>query len=298
MILTKTEGSNGYLNSLTPYSPLDASELSGTNVGAQLVSDVEEVRNQLQHVHKVLPDLTEEDFLWAKQHYNGRRYPLRFSLSVADDTATHTSDKDTVYDDGKKRKREECETGSDNQSETKSDGDSTTPSDLSSNTALIEVSQERRLYDATQGSLVPLLDVLNHTSEHEHPLIFEVDDDNLVVKTAIDYAAGDEVFSNYGCTNNDSFLLQFGFCDMSNESMDLVAVKAVGGGVHELRPGKIPESLLQDGGESLYYFLKSKKKSLQFSKTDPSDNVFVAHYMERQRKLLKLLIKELDAMSY
>ena len=145
------------------------------------------------------------------------------------------------------------------------------------------------------------LDSLNHSATHPAPLLFDVEDEHLLVKTAVAYKTGEEVYSNYGCSSNDALLLQFGFCDLHNEDMDCIAVKLLGGGggLQELRPGGIPESLLQDGGEGLYYFLKKKKKSLPTNDEAASfENPFVTYYIDRQRKVLKLLIKELDAMSY
>jgi hypothetical protein len=307
MILMKREGTIGYLNSLTPFAQLDASELSGTSVGAQLVLDSEEVLSQLALVRALVPgvDVVEDDFKWAKQHYNGRRYPLRFSLSnpASAGQATPSSGgseeeekEDACCVNPSKKQRTEADVTVQQQDKKKEEGEDEEEEgeggDSSASTGT------RRVYDPTQGSLVPLLDALNHSSAHALPLVFELGAEELVVKTSVDYAVGDEVFYNYGCESNDSFLLQFGFCNMQDERLDMVAVKAMGGGVQELRPGLIPECLLQDGGEGLFYFLKKKKKSLPSSKLPASDNPFVAYYMDRQRKVLKMLIKELDEMSY
>lgn len=266
MALEAKSGRNQYLNTLTPLVGLIAAELSGTNVGAQVVADDQELQSQLVLINAVLPEMTIEELVIAKRQYNSRRYPARFALSV--DTTVSSND-------SLKRNREDVDNGGD------VDGG------------------PRRCYDRTHGCLCPLLDILNHSTERgEEPLSYGVESDDLVVRTTVAYQAGDEVFSNYGCLNNDSLLLQFGFCDMDS-GMDVVCVKVAGGsgsGYH-LRSGHIPEVLLGDGGEGLYHLLRRKKKALPAKPTRSSDDSAVRHYMRRQRVLLKALLTELDNMS-
>lgn len=74
---------NEYLASLPPdYTPLIASDLRGTNVGAQLEADAKELASQQKLIQDLLPDslISIEALTNARALYNSRRYPLRFSL--------------------------------------------------------------------------------------------------------------------------------------------------------------------------------------------------------------------------
>jgi len=312
-----------YLASLPRNIPqLLPNELLGTNVGAQLLMDMEELKCQheivLRHMsQKSFPStcgdvddvqITLQELINAKALYNSRRYPVRFALDTdivhGDNNSNEeaalsiTDNKIDKNNNDKKRKRLNSDTAS-----TTSTG-----------------SSSRRVYDPSQGALVPLLDVLNHDSKHDY-LRFATTNTHLQVFSRIGIKKNQEIFSNYGCTSNDQFLLQFGFCYSDNDTnddndgddddnkdgdkdndhdkddcepneFDVFAVK-LGGQRYELSLfTEIPEQIISDGGKGLRAHLKSKYKLLP-SKLPESHNSEVRNYMARQRKLLRGLIKQL-----
>ena len=254
--IAKHKDDGEYLSSLPSDIPkLIEDELRGTNIYSQLISDMAELESQYELICKFIPDtkVTLELLAHSRALYNSRRYPEKFAINSKN---------------REKRKRHH---------------DGTHVSDD-------EEEKSRRVYDLTQGSLVPLLDVLNHDSEHDY-LKFKVEDDTLHVIANIAIEKGMEIYSNYGCTSNDQFLLQFGFC-CERDDFNVFAVK-VGSNRYELTLDNIPEELLADGGHGLRYHLKSKLKALP-AKDHLSTNIHVAYYMKEQRKLLKGLIKRLS----
>jgi SET domain len=97
---------NEYLASLPPdYTPLIPSELRGTNVGAQLQADAQELASQQKRVEEIHSlSLSLEALTNARALYNSRRYPLRFALRSTDGENTkkrkHSSSEEerAVYD--------------------------------------------------------------------------------------------------------------------------------------------------------------------------------------------------------
>lgn len=75
--------------------------------------------------------------------------------------------------------------------------------------------QRRETNFGNLGTMVPLLDVLNHDDQRDW-LRFDVQDDALVVISNYPRAPGDELFSNYGCLGNDQLLFAFGFAKAHN----------------------------------------------------------------------------------
>ena len=76
-------GKDEYIRSLPTKSvPLFASELSGTNVGAQVKKDYAELESQLVKIRAIgATQLTLAEFAHAKFNYNSRRCPLAFGDS-------------------------------------------------------------------------------------------------------------------------------------------------------------------------------------------------------------------------
>ena len=134
MVLTLD--SNEYLQSLTSKSPrcdLLKTELAGTNVGAQLSRDEEELAEQWrllkEHMvvnptddctssskRKFVPDLdklTLASMSWARGHYNSRRYPLQFSQTQAKgfETDAAVGVRSMLKTKTKKREREDEQEG-------------------------------------------------------------------------------------------------------------------------------------------------------------------------------------------
>eukprot|EP01034_Spumella_vulgaris_P034158 gene34158-42118_t len=72
------------------------------------------------------------------------------------------------------------------------------------------------------GSLVPLLDILNHNSDEDW-LRLEVYSDALYVKCNHTMEKGSELFSNYGLLSNEKLLYAYGFATPSNP-FDSIAV--------------------------------------------------------------------------
>lgn len=76
------------------------------------------------------------------------------------------------------------------------------------------------------GTLVPLLDILNHNDEEEW-LRFEVVEQGLQVICNVARDAGQELFSNYGELGNEQLLFAFGFT-IPNNNHDTLGVKLKG----------------------------------------------------------------------
>jgi hypothetical protein len=268
-----------YLASLPAEMPLlMAKESSGTNVGDQVVKDSAELVSQLARIHAVtvmggggkiveLETLTLEQLTKAKYNYNSRRYPLVFGDSC--------DDNERIIRKGKKRDRAAHD-----------DDDDEIPS-----------SSIRRVYDATQGCLCPLLDILNHREGNKEQLSFDYTSDPLIlkVKTRVAVSKGDEIYSNYGCgISNDQLLLQFGFCDMALPSVFTVVL---GGERFDLSAAAdLPAHLISDGGQGLHGHLTKKLTALLAA--DESSNAQVVWYMTQQRELLEELLAQCDALDY
>jgi hypothetical protein len=73
------------------------------------------------------------------------------------------------------------------------------------------------------GSLVPLLDILNHNDEQEY-LKFEVKNQSLHVICNYEVKASDELYSNYGTLSNEQLLFAFGYAIAQNTN-DVYTVK-------------------------------------------------------------------------
>ena len=272
-----------YLNSLPPdYTHLVPSELRGTNVGAQLEADAQELATQHQIIQQILPNskLNLEELMNARVLYNSRRFPFRFAptgeATVANGGGMEVDRKDISRIAEQSRKRK------------------------------ITQIKQRAVYDPTQGSLCPALDVLNHQSGQEH-LQFDISSTTLSAIAKYDIAKGQEIYHNYGCDNNDQCLLQFGFFLESSSStpvgndaggnrnneydegdLDVFAVR-VGSHRFDLRESEdIPEVLLEDGGYGLEHHLQSKQM-IQANAT-PSNNPHVRRYMDTQSRLLASLV--------
>jgi hypothetical protein len=263
-----------YLASLPEEVPLlMAKELSGTNVGDQVVKDSAELVSQLARIHAVtvmgggkiveMETLTLEQLTNAKYRYNSRRYPLVFGGSC--------DDNERIIRKGKKRDR--------------AADDDEIPT------------TKRRVYDATQGCLCPLLDILNHREGNKEQLSFDYTSDPLTlkVKTRVTVSKGDEIYSNYGCgISNDQLLLQFGFCDMALPSVFTVVL---GGERFDLSAAaELPAHLISDGGQGLHGHLTKKLTALLAA--DESSNAQVVWYMTQQRELLEELLAQCDALVY
>jgi hypothetical protein len=286
-----------YLASLPAEPPLlMTKELSGTNVGDQVVKDSAELVSQLDRIHNAVTanatatdvmsggggkivaseTLTLEQLTKAKYNYNSRRYPLAFGDdgggSRDDD---NNNNKERIMEKGKKRDR----ASADNNDEIP-----TTSIDT------------RRVYDATQGCLCPLLDILNHREGNKEQLSFDYTSDPLIlkVKTRVAVAKGDEIYSNYGDVSNDQLLLQFGFCDMALPSVFTVVL---GGERFDLNAAEgLPAHLVSDGGQGLHGHLTKKLTALLAA--DESSSAQVVWYMTQQRELLEELLARCDASDY
>ena len=239
-------GKDEYIRSLpTKSAPLVASELSGTNVGAQVQKDYAELESQLAKIHALCGQktLTLAEFAHAKFNYNSRRFPLAFGGS------------------GK-------ETGG---------------------------TLQRRKYDPTQGSLCPLLDVLNSKASDNgtHRLSFVTSGQSLLkVITNVAVAQGEEVFNDYGCVSNNQSLLQFHFCD---KSLPATFTVIVGGNSFDLNASEmLPEELTIDGGYGLHSHLSAKLN--QMNSAVPSSNEEVKWYMDSQRTLLNTLLRKCEVL--
>jgi hypothetical protein len=156
---------------------------------------------------------------------------------------------------------------------------------------------KRRVYDATQGCLCPLLDILNHAGGSNAHLSFDYTSDPsiLKVKTRVAVSKGDEIYTNYGCgISNDQLLLQFGFCDMALPSVFTVVL---GGERFDLSAAAdFPAHLVSDGGQGLHRHLTKKLTALMGA--DESSNAQVVWYMTQQRELLEELLAKCDALDY
>lgn len=73
------------------------------------------------------------------------------------------------------------------------------------------------------GTLVPLLDILNHSDEHDY-LTFTVNDGYLNVLCNYPRKKGDELLSNYGKLSNEKLLFAYGF-SIENNIHDAIALK-------------------------------------------------------------------------
>ena len=253
-----------YLGSLPPtLTELDPDELAGTNVASQIMRDRQNCTTQYQFVCEILgesPGFTLADLRLAKAVYNGRRYPLEFSLQLTemlDDEAEQSRQEDNRP--SKKYRRE-----------------------------------ARAVFDPTQGSLVPILDLFNHQRRDQPHLSFQITEESLIaVNELLLVKAGQEIHHNYDCANNDQCLHQFGFCESGDDDMNVFAVQVGGGQRFELRGHHpIPDELLADGGHGLEQHLRAKL-SLQAS-APASENPHVQSYMEAQRNLIQQLLAQLD----
>ena len=142
---------HAYLTSLPPdYTQLNPSELEGTNVGAQLQADAQELASQHKIVQEIIPDskLSLEDFSSARVLYNSRRFPLRFAPRVeCINVSGHGGDDAAIHGEGGKKSKTTMP---------ELDGQPNKKTRISS--------RPRAVYDPTQGSMCPALDVLNHQS--------------------------------------------------------------------------------------------------------------------------------------
>ena len=151
------------------------------------------------------------------------------------------------------------------------------------------LSPSRRKYDASQGSLCPLLDILNDNNKHVKQLSFDTTNPSmLIVKTLVSIEKGNEIFNDYGCVSNNQCLLQFGFCD---KGLPAIFTVVVGGMRFDLTEvSGLPEILVSDGGSGLFHHLQKKSKEME--NVTKSNNKEVVYYMESQRALLKILISQ------
>jgi hypothetical protein len=262
-----------YIFSL-PNKPLHLleNELHGTNIASQVKKDLVEMISQLEKIQALGDEnhnfLTLQQLMIAKYNYNSRRYPLHF------DVAGNSNNNNT---------------GNNNNN--------------NNNTA--NSSPLRRKYDASQGSLCPLLDILNHKEQilnnndnnnnYAKQLSFDTTNPSmLIVKTLVSIEKGNEIFSDYGCISNNQCLLQFGFCDKNLPAMFTVVM---GGMRFDLTNiSGLPEILVSDGGFALGQHLQ--KKLMEMENVTKSTNQEVLYYMESQRTLLKLLINQcMDMMN-
>ena len=267
-----------YMFSL-PNKPIHLleNELQGTNVGSQVGKDRVEMISQLEKIHALGDEnhkfLTLEQLMIAKYNYNSRRYPLHFDVAG-------------------------------NNNNNNSNNNNTSNNNNSNNTA--NSSPSRRKYDASQGSLCPLLDILNHKEQilnnnnnnnnnYVKQLSFDTSNPSmLIVKTLVSIDKGNEIFSDYGCVSNNQCLLQFGFCDKKLPAMFTVVM---GGMRFDLTNiSGLPEILVSDGGFALGQHLQ--KKLMEMENAIKSTNQEVLYYMESQRILLKMLINQcMDMMN-
>ena len=279
-----------YLTSLPPdCTNLVPSDLMGTNVGAQLEADAQELESQHKIIQEIIPNskLCLDELSNARVLYNSRRFPFRFAPTMEETMANGGE-----VDSDKKVTIRKAEV--DDQSKTRK----------------ITQPKQRAVYDPTQGSLCPALDVLNHQSGQEH-LQFDITPTTLYAIAKYDIAKGQEIYHNYGCENNDQCLLQFGFILESSSStavghnldghqnnfdderdLDVFAVR-VGSHRFDLRESEdIPEVLLGDGGYGLEQHLQSKQ--LAQANATPSNNLHVKQYMDSQSRLLASLVQKVQ----
>ena len=293
MVWNRSSNDNAYLASLpADYIHLIPSDLEGTNVGAQLQADTQELASQQKIIQEILPDvsLTLEEFGSARALYNSRRYPLRFAPTAANDAVG-------VEGTNKNGK-------ADNEFKTDKTGNEDKKRKLQ------QLQQFTRVeYDPTQGSLCPLLDVLNHQSGRDH-LRFDVTPTTLNVIANYDIKKGQEIYSNYDCDNNDQCLLQFGFvmtpsnhtttskseednnlgCQNYDKDLDVFDVRVGPQSFHLRENEAIPESLLGDGGYGLEQHLESKRTAQ--ANATPSNNPQVRQYMKSQSRILTALLEK------
>lgn len=235
-----------YLASLPTPTTLNAEELSGTNVGAQILKDEAELASQLKHIH-------------AAGGSCGKGVTL-IQLSAA--KAVYNSRRLLGIDTGNKRKAGDDE-------------------------------PTRREHDHSQGSLVPLLDLLNHGKPSQ--LDFDVSDPLILkIKTKIGLSKGAEIFNDYGCINNDQLLLQFGFCDRAMPSIFTVVLP--GGQRFDLSSSEnLPPILVVDKGRGLKQHLGRKLAQMEGAKI--SSNTEVLWFMEDQKILVRTLISRCDTLN-
>jgi hypothetical protein len=254
------------------------------------VKDSAELVSQLARIHAVgvgvefLETLTLEQLTKAKYNYNSRRYPLVFG----DD-----NNNERITEKGKKRDR-----AADND-------DHDHGGEIIVQIPTSSMQKYRRVYDATQGCLCPLLDILNHAqiqgNQGQEQLSFDYTSDpqQLKVKTRVPVIKGDEIYSNYGSSSgisNDQLLLQFGFCDMSLPSVFTVVLGGERFDLSANAEAGLPARLVSDGGQGLHGHLTRKLTALLAA--DESSNAQVVWYMTQQRKLLEELLAQCEALEY
>ena len=237
---------NEYLLTLPKTSlPLVASELSGTNVGSQVVKDNAEMVSQLAKIHALggHKSLTLAQFVHSKFLYNSRRFPFAFGGLGGERSMVHP----------------------------------------------------RRRYDLTQGSLCPLLDVLNSKAgeKGEPRLSFDVSDPTILqVKTLVAIKKGKELYNDYGCVSNNQSLLQFQYCDKALPAVFTIIVSGV---TYDLTALEVlPVQLTGDGGYGLHHHLSTKLKEMKGAK--PSSNAEVKWYMRSQCELMNALLGKCDEL--
>ena len=270
----------GYLSSLPAHpTVLIAEELQGTNVGSQVSLDNIELLAQLERIHLVkgLAFITLQDLMIAKFNYNSRRYPFHlaptekalFEEKQASKPIHAAAGREAIARLAKKRKLSD---------------------DINSNQ---QQQPQRRVYDASQGALVPLLDVLNHAAPPTgaQRVLFDLSNPDIVrVTTGVPYSKDEEIYSDYGCVNNDQSLLQFGYFD--EQCVDVYSV-VLGGRRFDLYSGvDFPEELVVDGGRGLLKHLSGKLALVLQAK--PSSNQHVVAYMSKQQALLRALVAQCE----
>jgi len=283
---------DGYLASLPLHPPLlVADELLGTNVGSQISLDHNELQMQLERIHfvKGLEFITVEDLMIAKYNYNSRRYP--FYLAAMDEVAG-----------GKKLGDPDGQTTTTTTAASSEDGEveslkAAKKRRLSGGVNSNQQHQpQRRVYDETQGALVPLLDVLNHSPPPQgmKRVVFDTSIPNIVrVKTGVAYVKSEEIYSDYGCISNDQCLLQFGYFDPCCKSVYTVLL---GGKRYDLYDGaEFSPELVADGGYGLSKHLSTKLSVLLQAKA--SSNTNIAMHMVSQKALLETLILQCEAYA-
>jgi len=283
----------GYLSSLPAHPTLlIAEEMQGTNVGSQVTLDYIEVLAQLERIHLVkgLAFITLQDLMVAKFNYNSRRYP--FHLAPTDMVLLPEKQESESIHAAAVTLVAAAEGAAGSTRATKkrrlSDGINSKQQQ--------QQQPQRRVYDASQGALVPLLDILNHAAPPigAKRVLFDISIPTIVrVTTGVAYSKDEEIYSDYGCVNNDQSLLQFGYFD--KQCRDVYTV-VLGGRRYDLHNGvKFPEELVADGGHGLLKHLSGKLAVVLQAK--PSSNQHVVAYMSKQQALLRALIAQCEAYA-
>lgn len=183
-----------YLDSLpttftTPgyFTPQEFEALEGTNLGSAWNQRKYEWEEELEYINNHFPGLNwfapcyhhrahfdREDYLWAATILSSRSFPSHLLDTISNNPAAIDISTDATLSHPQKTDR------------------------------------RRDDVDASQPILVPILDLLNH--KPNHPVTWLTGERKITFTAETTYAAGDEIFNNYGPKANEErkIMLRFG----------------------------------------------------------------------------------------